>query len=371
MLVVAGIAAGWTGCGGDDRPEPRVPGCDPRPARVDVVPATGATTLPVPGQPFDVVLDPTGRWAFASLPSTEGDAKLAVLRRDGGRLRVARLVGLDPDLQPFGLHLTRDGRLLVAAGAAVISMDAASLALGRVPAPTRLAGGQGLIGVTATRDGRTVFATDESRAELVAVRDGGPASRVELAPAPVGLALSGDERHVLVTSEFDEDHHDTGVVSVVDARRAVRGDAGAVHGVAPAGCHPVRAVLDAARDVLWVSARESDAVIAFDASALTERPDEALLAAVPVGPAPVDVAIAPAGDQLVVALSDRFGARAGRIALLDIRAAPARRDVPVTALPVGRFPRALAFAPDGQLLVANFASRSIQAIPPTTLAGGS
>ena len=91
-----------------------------------------------------------------------------MLRRDGGRLRVARLVVLAPGLQPFGLHLTGDGRLLVAAGAALISMDAASLARGRVPAPTRLARGRGLIGVIATRDGRDVFATDESRAHSAA-----------------------------------------------------------------------------------------------------------------------------------------------------------------------------------------------------------
>ena len=371
LAAAAVAAAAWSGCGSDSRPQLRVPGCDARPARLDPVAPAGATTASVPGQPFDVVLDPTGRWAFASLPSTAGRAKLAVLRRDGRRLRVARVVRLDPDLQPFGLHVTRDGRLLVAAGAALISIDAANLARGRVPAPRRLATGSELIGVTATKDGRVVLATDESRAELVAVRNGGPVSRVALAPAPVGLALSGDERHVFVTSELDEGYHDAGVLSIVDARRAVGGGAGAVRAVVPAGCHPVRVVRDAARDVLWVSARESDAVVAFDASALVARPDEALLATVPVGPAPVDLALAPGGGSLVVANSDRFGASTGSLAVVDVRAALAQRGGTVGALRVGRFPRALAFARDGQLLVANFASRSIQAIPPAALGGAS
>jgi hypothetical protein len=42
----------------------------------------------------------------------------------------------------------------------------------------------------------------------------------------------------------------------------------------------------------------------------------------------------------------------------------------VAVLRAGRFPRALALTPGGsQLLVANFASRSIQAIPGSALAG--
>ena len=311
--------------------------------------------------------DPSGRWAFASLPSTSGAPALAVLRRAGPRLRLVRVVALEPDLQPFGLHVTAGGRLLVAAGAALISLEVDRLVRGGEPAVTRLARGAGLIGVVATSDGRGVFATDESRSELVALRAAGGErrlTRVPLAKAPVGLALSGDERRVFVTSEFDADWRDAGVLSVVDARRALDGAAGAVRATAPAGCHPVRVVHDAARDVVWVSARESDAVLAFDATALEDRPRAALLATVPVGPAPVDLALT--GGQLVVADSDRFAGGAGRgsLSVVDVRAALAGGDGAGAAWRVGRFPRALALTPDGsRLLLASFGSRSIQAIP--------
>ena len=311
------------------------------------------------------------RWAVASLPSTAGKQALAVLdRSDDGTLRLARVLRLAPDLQPFGLHLAPRGRLLVAAGAAVVAVDVRALVGGGDVHVRRLAPGGGLIGVTATADGSAVLATDESRNELVAIRAGAAATRVPLPPAPVGLALSGDERHVYVASQFDPGWHDQGVLSVVDVRRALDGSDGAVRASAPAGCHPVRVLHDPARDIVWVSARESHAVLAFAAGDLVRRPARALRAVVPVGPAPVDMALAAGGRALAVASSDRFGGgRGARLDLLDVRDALSGGDAPATATAarVGRFPRAVATAPGGAaLLVANFGSRTVQEIPDAT-----
>jgi DNA-binding beta-propeller fold protein YncE len=374
VAAAAAIAvAGWVGWGHGATPRQRAPGCDARPHGLDPRPPDAATTARLPGRPFDVAPDPSGRWAYASLPSTAGTPALAVLRRDGGRLRLARVVDLEPGLQPLGLHVTDRGRLLVAAGAALISIDTDRLVRGGELAVRRLAHGAGLIGVISTKDGRGVFATDESRAELVAVRMTEGArrvTRVQLAQAPVGLALSRDERHVYVASEFDADWRDIGVLSVVDARRALDGAVGAVLASTPAGCHPVRAIHDAARDVVWVSARESHAVLAYDASGLADRPSRALLATIPVGRAPVDMTLTDDGRSLVVADSHRFSGSAtgGSLSLVDVPSALAGGDGSVSALSTGRFPRALAVTPDGaQLLVANFASRSIQSIPTSTL----
>jgi hypothetical protein len=367
-IAAAGVA-GWAGWEYDAESQHRTPACDARPHHVGAALPAAATTARLPGRPFDVVPDPSGRWAFASLPSTTGTPALAVLRRDGGRLRLARVVDLEPGLQPLGLHVTVGGRLLVAAGAALISIHIDRLVRGGALEVRRLARGAGLIGVASTRDGRGVFATDESRGELVAVRvtaDARHVTRVPLAQGPVGLALSADERHVFVASEFDADWRDIGVLSVVDAQRALDGAAGAVRASTPAGCHPVRVIHDAARDVVWVSARESDAVLAYDAAELVERPSRSLLATVPVGPAPVDMALTADGRSLVVADSHRFsgGATRGSLSLVDVRAALAGRDGSVAAVRLGRFPRALAVTPDAsQLLVANFGSRSIQSIP--------
>jgi hypothetical protein len=229
-VAVAGLA-GWTGWERDAEPQHRTPACDARPHHVDAGPPGVATTAQLPGRPFDVVPDPSGRWAFASLPSPGGTPTLAVLRRDGARLRLARVVELEPGLQPLGLDVTVGGRLLVAAGAALISIDIDRLLRGGDLAARRLAHGAGLIGVVSTKDGRGVFATDESRGELVAVRLTAGArhvARVPLAQAPVGLSLSADERNVFVVSEFDADWRDIGLLSVVDAQRALEGAAGAV-----------------------------------------------------------------------------------------------------------------------------------------------
>jgi hypothetical protein len=365
--------AGWAGWERETEPQHRTPACDARPHHADAGPPAGATTTRLPGRPFDVVPDRSGRWAFASLPSTAGTPRLAVLRRDGAHLRLARVVELEPGLQPLGLHVTVRGRLLVAAGAALISIDIDRLLRDGELAVRRLAHGAGLIGVVSTKDGRGVFATDESRAELVAVRPTAGAhhvARVPLAQAPVGLSLSSDERHVFVVSEFDADWRDIGVLSVVDAQRALEGAAGAVLASTPAGCHPVRVIHDAARDVVWVSARESHAVLAYDAAELVDRPSRSLLATVPVGPAPVDMTLTADGRSLVVADSHRFsgGATRGSLSLVDVGTALAGRDRPVAALRVGRFPRALAVTPDAsELLVANFASGSIQSIPTSAL----
>jgi DNA-binding beta-propeller fold protein YncE len=188
-------------------------------------------------------------------------------------------------------------------------------------------------------------------------------TRVPLARAPVGVALSADERHVFVASEFDADWRDAGVLSVVDARRALDGDAGAVVATAPAGCHPVRVLHDAARDLVWVSARESHAVLAYDVAAPREP---RLTAVAPVGRAPIDLALA--GRSLVVANSHRFGGTRGSLSVVDVRTALAGRTGSAATLEVGRFPRALAILPGAaRVLVANYGSRSIQTLPMSAL----
>ena len=374
VVTVAAAAAGVSALAGSgDAPAPvlRAPGCDAQPRRVAARDPAATRTVRLPGRPFDVVAG--RRWAVASLPSTAGRQALAVLDRSGGRLRLTRVLRLAPDLQPFGLHLAPGGRLLVAAGAAVVAVDVRALVGGGDVDVRRLASGGGLIGVTATADGSAVLATDESRNELVAISAGAGVTRVPLPPAPVGLALSGDERHLFVASQLDPGWRDLGVLSVVDVERALDGSGGAVRASAPAGCHPVRVLHDAARDIVWVSARESHAVLAFAAGDLVRRPASALRAVVPVGPAPVDMALVARGRALAVASSDRFrdggvAARA-RLDLVDVRAALSRADAPVAAARVGRFPRAVATTPgDAALLVANYGSRSVQAIPGTALA---
>ncbi len=158
----------------------------------------------MPGEPFDIAVGPAARWAVVSLPSTRGPRRLAVLRLHAGRpARVVHTVALGAGLQPFGLDLAGQ-HLFVAAGAGLLAVDADPLVRRGKLVTERLATGAGLIQVDASRDGRRVFASDESRHELLAVTRGpsGAASRVEriaVPPAPVGVALSYDERRLYAT----------------------------------------------------------------------------------------------------------------------------------------------------------------------------
>ena len=110
-------------------------------------------------------------------------------------------------------------------------------------------------------------------------------------------------------------------------------------------------------------------MLAFAAADLVRRPERSLRAVVPLGPSPVDMALVAGGRALAVASPDRFGRRGRRagLDLVDVRATLSGPGAPVAALRAGRFPRAVATTPDEDVLVANYGSRSVQAIPRAAL----
>jgi DNA-binding beta-propeller fold protein YncE len=121
---------------------------------------------------------------------------------------------------------------------------------------------------------------------------------------------------------------------------------------------------------VWVTARESNELLAFSASKLRTDPQHALLARVRVGEAPVGLALADHDRRLIVADSNRFLAP-GAKAQLTVVATPApssKTPVVLGSIPTGRFPRDLATSPTGNtLLVADFGSNEIEAIGTATL----
>jgi DNA-binding beta-propeller fold protein YncE len=78
-----------------------------------------------------------------------------------------------------------------------------------------------------------------------------------------------------------------GAVIVVDVARAKLASAHAVGSRVPAACDPVRIATSPFGDRIYVSARGSNAVLAFDASKLINDPDRARLGMASVGNAPV------------------------------------------------------------------------------------
>jgi hypothetical protein len=88
-----------------------------------------------------------------------------------------------------------------------------------------------------------------------------------------------------------------GAVIVVDVERARRDPSNSVAARVPAGCHPVRLALSAKGDAAYVTARKSNALLAFDTAKLVSDSTRAGIGSVPVGPAPVGVTVARAGGR--------------------------------------------------------------------------
>lgn len=346
--------------------------------------------ISVPGSPFGVAESPDGRWAFAALTAS---ASVSVLRN--GRAGVpapVRTIQV-PEGQPLGMTITRDGRYLLAAdelgGATVIDARRAEQGRpGAVLGTLNGALGDGAIEVAVTPDDRFAFVSLERRAVLAvynlgqALRQGFSQSDfVGLIPAglaPVGLAVSPDGRWLYSTSETALSGSPSGgpaaggqgTLAVISVRRAEASPANSVVATVTAGCNPVRVAVSADGTVIWVTARESDSLLAFSAARLRSQPVHALLAAVRVGQAPVGLALVRNGTRIVVADSNRFQApgAVSTLAVISVSAALAGEPALLGYVRAGNFPREMALTPDGRtLLVGNFMSRQLEALDVNSL----
>ncbi len=94
-------------------------------------------------------------------------------------------------------------------------------------------------------------------------------------------------------------------------------------------------------------------------------PARSLIAKVPVGEAPIGLALVRHGTRIVVADSNRYhvpGA-VSSLAVVNVAAALAGKPALLGYLRAGGFPRQMALAPDGRtLLVTNFNSRQLESV---------
>lgn len=350
----------------------------------------------LPGRPFGVVPTRDGCWVFVAVNPGGGSPTngVALLRRTHGGLHLERVIEL-PE-RPAGMVLTHDGHLLAAAVMdGVLFLDVARMLEGAGdPVVGRIHGGPGSIYVNVTPDDALLFVADETGATITVVdlgraRGGGFAAdavigRIPVGVAPIALPVSADGRWLYGTSqraaeswgwpvackrEGSADPQPVGpqgAIVVIDVARARVDPASAVVSRVPAGCSPVRAVLEPEGEVLWVTARNSDALLAFDASRLVAHPSRALLGSVPVGPSPVGVAVFKHGRRVVVANSNRFAPdplQPQTLTVVDARRLEHGGDAVMATVPAGAFPRELAVSPDGRtLFVANFLSSTIEVV---------
>jgi DNA-binding beta-propeller fold protein YncE len=324
-----------------------------------------------------VAVTADGSWGFASL-----EGRLGVFRLAAGHAPVLLHAIALPVAPTAGIALSPDGRLLLIAtegtGAVVVSVPAAEAGVNGAVLGVLSSSGAGIGGaieVAVSPDDRYAFISLESADEIAvfnlsaALADGfGAAAYVGAIPAriaPVGLAFAPDGRWLYSTSEASSSRSEVGTLEVINVARAESDPATSVAARVPAGCNPVRVTTSANGTVVWVTARASDALLAFSATALRTSPRSALLADVPVGAAPVGLALVRDGSLMVVADSNRFNASGqhANLAVVDVHAALAGQPALLGYLPAGAFPRDVAADPAGRaVLVANFASNQVESV---------
>jgi DNA-binding beta-propeller fold protein YncE len=359
-----------------------------------------SVTVSTPGNPFQALPSVDGCWVFVSIVRGANDnAAIALYRRSQGSLRHVRDLHIAGS--PTGMALTSDGKLLVVADndrVAFIDTDRliageSGAILGYLVDTTA----KGRVYASVTPDDKFAFIADENSATVSVIDIAkARASRFDISAtvgkiptgaAPIAMVFTADRRHVFITSqrapasyawrieckrEANNPANDLtpvspeGAIHVVDLARAVTDPAHSIVSNTPAGCSPVRLVLSPDGTRAYVTARNSNALLAFDASTLTSGSPAEPIGRVPVGSSPVGVAVVDQGRQIVVTNSNRFAGGAGdRQSLTVIDAARAMQGAGaiVGAIPAGTFPRELRVTPDGRtLILTNFGSRTVQMI---------
>jgi DNA-binding beta-propeller fold protein YncE len=372
------------------------------PTRCNDAPASPVSYVPLPGHPFSTVASPDGCWLFVSLTTSNPKSYdgVALLRRSQGKVELVKVFPVAGS--PTGMTLTHDGKLLVVAdGDYVVFMDAGRMTSGGTVDPVLgyISDGDfpGSVYVNTTADDRLLFVSDES-AEAITVIDLVKAraegfketaivGRVPVGDAPIALTFSPDGRWLYTTSQIApqaykwpieckpegapdpskvEARYPQGAIIVVDVRLAATDPANSVAAKVPAGCSPVRLAITPGGERVFVTARNSNALLGFDTAKFADDPAHALVGTVPVGTSPVGVAVANEGKLVFVTNSNRFSKdRTARqtLTVIDASKVGAGASAIMGSVPAGAFPREFGASPDGRtLFVANYNTNELEVI---------
>jgi sugar lactone lactonase YvrE len=309
---------------------------------------------------------------FVSLRARTSDDPngIEVLRRGPGGLASVAVIRLRSG--PAGLALAPDGRVLLAAlddGVAVLDSGRASAGdpsalLGIVPTGP----GSGTVQVVVAAN-RYVLTADQAAGrvtvlDLPAMEAGevGPAAvvtSIDVDLRPAGLSVSPDGRYVYVVSQVRRPDlslgptdsayglltqlgvpRRAGTLSVIDTRRIELEPAASVVARVPAGCSPSRVAASPDGGTVWVTARQSNELLAFRTDQLlTGRPARPA-ARVPVMTAAQGLALARSGRVALV------GGSGTAVGVVDTAAALAGRPAVRAAVTVGGLPGEITLAPD-------------------------
>ena len=358
-------------------------------------------TVEVPGNPFQALPSVDGCWIFVSIPAGQSgnQSVIALYKRSSGALSLVRTLPIEGG--PTGMALTHDGKTLVIAdGDRVAFVDADRLTHGRDDAVLGYlmdSTAKGRVYANVTSDDKFAFIADENsktvsvinlaRARATHFDVGATVGKIPTGTLPIALTFSRDGKLIYITSQWAPESYGwpieckretnnpmndstpvnpQGAIHVVDVARATKDPANAIVNNVRAGCSAVRLVLSPKGDRAYVTARNSNMLLAFDAAKLRADSAHALVGRVPVGPAPVGVAVVNAGREIIVTNSNRFAGGTNdqqTLTVIDASKLAAGDKAIIGSIPAGAFPREMRVTSDGRtLILTNFGSRSIEMI---------
>jgi DNA-binding beta-propeller fold protein YncE len=287
-----------------------------------------------------------------------------------------------------GITLTHDGRhVIVSVGSGALVFDVVKAVAGSSAAVVGAlngTAGTGAIEAIVTSDDKYVFVSQEYGTAQTKLRGGVEVFTLDkpttngsvsgsyvgflpLGDAVVGTAFSPNGSILYATSEISElplVNETQGSLSLIDVEKLKTNPTDAlISNTTIAGCSPVRVAVSAKE--VWVTARESNRLLAFDAAKLLSSPENALIASVQVGTSPVGLIFAKNGSRILTADSNRFlytNTTSG-ISVVDVQAALQGKQALLGRIPTGKFPRELAISPDKRtILVSDYYSAQVQAV---------
>jgi serine/threonine protein kinase/DNA-binding beta-propeller fold protein YncE len=330
------------------------------------------------GMPFAVAVTAGGQYSFVS---TGAGHSIEVLR-SAGTLAPAPVRRINVPAAPHGEAITPDGQYLLAAsgaGAVVISVARAEhhrqgSVLGTLTSPH----GNGAVEVALSSDGQFAFVTLENsgtmavfnlRAALASgLRTSGFVGDLQLGINPIGMTVSRDGQWLYVTTQKRNQASEQGMLTMINVARAETDPARSVQAAVPAGCDPGRVITTAGGATVWVTARASNALLAFSAARLRTDPGRALIAKVEVGAAPIGLTALNGGSRILVANSGRHGTGRASLGVINTAAALSGRPAVLGLIQAGLLPREFAVEPGGRTaLVTNSGSHQLEAVNVSSL----
>jgi len=378
-LVVAAFTAlhhGGTGSGGGGTLAAAVkpPGCTTAAVKAKHLSGVHTQNASVGGKPFGVAITSDGKYSFVS---TGND--VIVLNNRGGSLAPAQVATIPAQGAKKGEAITPDGKYLLAAagsGAYVISVPEAEAGdggavLGTLTSPH----GDGAAEIEVSPDNRYAFVTLQDSAG-VAVFDlrkslaggfgqSGLVGVVPVGPDPVGIAQSPGGQWLYVAQEGTQTPPAEARLYVLSASRAETDPDKAVKTSAVAGCGPARVIVSGNGDDVWVTDRESNALVAFSAAKLLTNPAHSLIARVNVGQSPTGETFIRGGTQIMVADANlNHYPGADTLMLVSTQGAlQGSHGAVLGVLPSsGQMTREFGLEPGGTLLVSDSGSGRVQVI---------